>query len=214
MKQAPDPLYFLIFFPLLWFAVTMLLSFLSGWFGLMERFPDRAENPLLTLTGQSGSLGRVSMSRILTLSVCPAGLRIGIMRIFGPFSRDFLVPWDEITVARADRVLWRVAKLSFGRPPISTLTLQPHVADRLARAAGARWPELGSFPEETNNQALSRVVKQWLAATCFASAFFCIAPRLIGPKGVNGPPIAVAVLFPAIVFGIGAMVQYFRRNRP
>ncbi len=92
MKQAPDPLYFLIFFPLLWFAVTMLLSFLSGWFGLMERFPDRTENPLLTLTGQSGSLGKVSMSRILTLSVCPAGLRIGIMRIFGPFSRDFLVP--------------------------------------------------------------------------------------------------------------------------
>ena len=176
MKQAPDPLYFLIFFPLLWFAVTMLLSFLSGWFGLMERFPDRAENPLLTLTGQSGSLGKVSMSRILTLSVCPTGLRIGIMRIFGPFSRDFLVPWDEIT--------------------------------------GARWPESGSFPEETGNEALSRVVNQWLAATCLAAAFFCIAPRLMGPKGVNGPPIAVAVLFPAIVFGIGAMVQYFRRNRP
>jgi len=214
MKQTPDPLYFLIFFPLLWFAVTMLLSYLSGWFGLMERFPDRAENPLLTLTSQSGSLGRVSMSRILKLSVCPTGLRIGIMRIFGPFSRDFLVPWDEITVTRGNRLVWKVAKLSFGRPPIRTLTLPSEVADRLARTAGARWPESGSFPEETNHEALSRVAKQWLAMTCLAAAFFIIAPRLMGPKGANGPPIAVAVLFPAIVFGIGAMVQYFRRNRP
>ena len=214
MKQAPDPLYFLIFFPLLWFGVTMLLSFLSGWFGLMERFPDRAETPLLTLTNQSGSLSKVSMNRILTLSVCPAGLRIGIMRIFGPFSRDFLVPWGEITIARADRVLWKVAKLSLGRPPIGALTLQSEVADRLARAAGARWPESGEFPEETDNQALSRLVKQWLAATCLAAVFFCIVPRLIAPKGANGPPIAVAVLFPAIVFGIGAAVQYFRRNKP
>jgi hypothetical protein len=214
MKQAPDPLYFLIVFPLFWFAVTMLLSLISGWFGLMERFPNCPEDPLLTLTGQSGSLGKVSMSRILTLSVCRAGLRIGIMRIFGPFSRDFLVPWNEITVTRANRVFWKVAKLSFGRPSIRTLTLQSQVADRLARAAGVRWPESGSFPEETDNQALSRVVKQWLAASCFAAAFFCIAPRMVGPKGVNGPPVAVAVLFPAIVFGIAALVQYSRRNKP
>jgi hypothetical protein len=214
MKQAPNPLYFAIFFPLMWFAATLLLSFLSGWFGLMERFPDRPETPLLTLKGQSGSLGKISMSRILTLSVCPAGLRVGIMRIFGPFSRTFLVPWDEISVSRADRVLWKVAKLSFGRPTIGTLTLQSEIADRLARAAGTRWPEPGSFPKETDHQALSRIVRQWLAATCFAAAFFCLAPRLMGPKGANGPPITVALLFPAIVFGIGAMAQYFRRNKP
>ena len=36
------------------------------------------------------------------------------MRIFGPFCRDFLVPWSEITVTRSDRVVWKVAKLSFG----------------------------------------------------------------------------------------------------
>jgi hypothetical protein len=96
--------------------------------------------------------------------------------------------------------------------PIGTLTLPSQVADRLARAAGVRWPESGSFPEETDNQALSRVVKQWLAATCFAAAFFCIVPRLIAPKGADGPPIALAVLLPAIVFGIGAMVQFFRRK--
>ena len=114
MNAPPNPLYFLIAFPLLWFAVTMILSFLSGWFGLMERYPDRDEISVVTLANQSGSLGFVSMRGILKLSVCPSGLRIGIMRIFGPFCRDFLVPWNEITVTRSDRVFWKVAKLSFG----------------------------------------------------------------------------------------------------
>jgi hypothetical protein len=212
--STPDPLYFLIFFPLLWFAVTMLLSFLSGWFGLMERYPDHAEDPLVALVNQSGSLGRASMSRILKLSICPSGLRIGIMRIFGPFSRDFFVPWSEISVTRGNRFFWKVAKLSFGWPSNGSLTVPAEVADRLARTAGNLWPESGSFPEETSGQAVSRIAKQWAAMTGLAAAFFIIAPRLMGPKGANGPPIPVAALFPAVVFGIGAMVQYFRRNRP
>jgi hypothetical protein len=44
--------------------------------------------------------------------------------------------------------------------------------------------------------------------------FFIITPRLVSPKGAAGPPIAAAILFPAVVFGIAAMVQYFRRQRP
>ena len=214
MNAAPNPLYFLICFPLFWFAVTMLLSFVSGWFGLMERFPDRAENALTVLANQSGSLGAVSMRGILKLSVCPSGLRIGIMRIFGPFCRDFLVPWNQITVTRGDRVFWKVAKLSFGQPSIGKLTVFADVADRMARAAGNHWPEPGPFPEETGGQAFSRIAKQWAFTTTLAAAFFIIVPRLASPKGADGPPIVVAVLFPAIVFGIAAMVQYFRRQRP
>ena len=43
--------------------------------------------------------------------------------------------------------------------------------------------------------------------TSLASAFFIIVPLIAFPNG-NGPPIAVAILFPAIVFGIGALIQY------
>jgi hypothetical protein len=39
----------------------------------------------------------------LKLSPCSSGLRLGIVRLFGPFCRDFLVPWDEISVVRKDR---------------------------------------------------------------------------------------------------------------
>jgi hypothetical protein len=212
MSASPNPLYFIIAFPLLWFAVTLLLSFLSGWFGLMERYPNRDEIPILTLANQSGSLGIVSMRNILKLSVCASGLRIGIMRIFGPFSRDFFVPWNDITVVRTDKYFWKAARLSFGAPPNGKLTVFAEVADRMARAAGSRWPEQGSFPPETPSQSASRIAKQWLAMTALASAFFIVVPRLATPNAAARPPIAVAILFPAIVFGIGAVVRYFRRS--
>jgi hypothetical protein len=214
MNSAPNPLYFLIAFPLFWFAVTMILSVLSGWFGLMERYPDRDDDALAVFANQSGSLGAVSMRRILKLSVCPSGLRIGITRIFGPFCRDFLVPWNEITVTRSDRFLWKVAKLSFGQPSNGSLKVFAEVADRLARASGNHWPEPGSFPSETASQSFSRIAKQWVATTALAAAFFIIVPRLMSPNAANRPPIVVAILFPAIVFGIGALLQYSRRRCP
>jgi len=214
MNAPPDPLYFLIAFPLFWFAVTMILSLVSGWFGLMERYPDREEIPVVTFANQSGSLGLVSMRGILKLSVCSSGLRIGIMRIFGPFCRDFLVPWNEITVTRTDRFFWKVAKLSFGQPSIGNLKVFAELADRLARAAGSHWPEPGSFPRETGSQSFSRIATQWVAMSALAAAFFMIAPRLMTNNAAARPPIVVAILFPAIVFGIGALVQYFRRQRP
>jgi hypothetical protein len=214
MNAAPNPLYFLIVFPLFWFAVTMFLSFLSGWRGLMERYPDLNEEPILTLRSQSGSVGSVSMRSVLHLSVCPSGLRIGIMRIFGPLSRDFFVPWNEITVTRSDRILWKEAKLSFGQPPNGNLKIFAEIADRMARAAGSKWPEQGSFPKESGGQAFSRIAKQWLAMTSLAAAFFIIAPRLATPNAAARPPIVVAILFPAIVFGIGAAIQYLRQRRP
>jgi hypothetical protein len=70
------------------------------------------------------------------------------------------------------------------------------------------------FPEEKGSQTFSRIVKQWALMTSLGAAFFIIAPRLVTVNAANRPPIAVAILFPAIVFGIGAMVQYVRRLRP
>jgi hypothetical protein len=209
-----SPVYFPLFFVLLWLAVTTILGFISGWFVLMKSYPDRPENPLRTFAGQSGYIGRVSMRSILHLSVCPSGLRLGVMRMFGVFCRDFFVPWNAISVTRKDRVLWKEAKISFGQPAIGTLTIPAEVANRLARAAGGLWPESGPFPEETSSQASSRIVKQWAAMTSLAAAFFIIVPRLMMPKGAAAPPIMVAVLFPAIVFGVAGLIQYLRRQRP
>ena len=194
MNAATNPLYFLLAFPLLWFVVTMILSLLSGWFGLAERYPDLNEEPVLALQSQSGSVGSVSMRSVLRLSICPSGLRIGIMRLFGPFNRDFLVPWSEISVTRSERLFWKEAKLSFGQPPNGNLKVFADVADRMARAAGNHWPEVGSFPAESSGQSFSRIAKQWVAMTSLA-AFFIIAPQLATSNTAARPPTSSPFCF-------------------
>jgi hypothetical protein len=151
---------FAVLFPLLfaslWLAVTTILAVLSGWFRLTAKFPDQAVEPLLRVRGQSGWVGPISMRGILTLSVCPSGLRVGIMRLFGPFCRDFLVPWQDIMVTRKTGLFRRVAELQFGSPAIGSLSIPAHVADRLARAAVGRWPETGHFPEDEHRVGPAR----------------------------------------------------------
>src|ERR1700682_651245 len=95
------PFFFPVFFVLMWLAITIILGFLSGWYSLMKKYPNQEDEPILQLKRQSGSMALgVSMSGILNLGVCPSGLRIGMMRIFGIFSREFFVAWEEIMAER------------------------------------------------------------------------------------------------------------------
>ena len=207
------PSYFPLFFVVMWITITTLLGFLSGWFVLMRTYPDRAEAPLQSFSRQSGSMNLVGMRSVLNLSPCPSGLRLGIMRLFGPFCRDFLVPWDEISIVRKDRFFMKVAQISFGRPAIGKLTIPADGADRLARAASSHWPEAELLPDEAAGGAAPRIIKQWILSTVLVAAFFIVASRVILPKGATPPPVLVCVLFPAIVLGFSAIVQYVRSER-
>jgi hypothetical protein len=199
-----------LFIALLWLTVTTLLGILSGWFRLMMKFPNRSDDPLLRLRALSATMGLgVSMRGILTVSACPSGLRVGMMRLFGPFCRDFLVPWESIAIVRKTRLFSPVAKLRFGDPPIGTLTISAHVADKLARATVGAWPEVGPFPAEKRGDTARRLLVQWALATCFAALFFTLVPMIVAPPD-GRPPILVVILFPAIVCGVFAGVQYLR----
>lgn len=106
----------------------------------MKAFPDRDETPLLQLTGQSGAMGSgVNLNRILRLSVCPSGLRVGAPRFLIPFSRDFLVPWDEISATRKHVLFMQAVELRLGHA--GKLTISEALAGKLASAAGGHWPK-------------------------------------------------------------------------
>jgi hypothetical protein len=105
---------------------------------------------------------------------------------------------------------WPIAKIQFGRlEPIGSLTLAAHLANRLARAASGQWPELGPFPAETRGETLRRLFSQWALLTGMAALFFTLAPLLAAPHGPR-PPIYISLLFPAMVFGMVAMVRYIK----
>jgi hypothetical protein len=203
---------FIAFFVLLWLFVSVILGFFSGWYSLMRVFPDRPfEEALAIFKGESGMVGPVSMHGILKLSPCHSGLRVGIMRLFGPFSKDFLVPWNAIAVTRKRMLGWRYAELYFGT--YGKLRIGDLVADRLWQTIPQNWPEKGMPEAVTSKRVLRDYFLQWLILTTFASAFFIIAPRIADRGSGNYPPILVAILFPAIAIGLGSAFQYLIHRR-
>src|SRR5260221_5491993 len=113
-----------------------MLGFFSRWYFLMQQFPDWDEKPILQLKWQSGTMRfGVRMGGILRISVCPSGLRIGMLRVFGLFCRDFFVPWARIRVARKNCLFWQLADLKFGNSKWAKLAVSAGVADQIARAA-------------------------------------------------------------------------------
>jgi hypothetical protein len=220
IKEHPTVSFWLLF-AILWVVVSTVIFLQSGWFRLTAVYPDEAVEPILVLRGQAGTLrlgGQtgmlargIRMVGVLNLRVCPTGLRVGIKRLFGLFCRDFLVPWEHITITRKANLFLSVAELRFGTHPlipIGTLTIPAHVADRLALAAPESWPEDGPFFEEKRGNRARRFLAHWAAATLFGSLFFSI-PSLVS-SSVNGPAIWFAFLFPGIFFGIAFAVTFLR----
>jgi hypothetical protein len=124
----------------MWALVTTMLGFMSGWFNLQQWYPDdRGEEPLLKLSGQSGSMGLgVSLSRCLVLRSYRSGLGVGIWRIFGPFQKPLLVPWSEIEATEKRYFFFmRMMRLDFGNPSNGRLVIRAKVWARLVEAAKA-----------------------------------------------------------------------------
>ncbi len=211
-RQNPG-LFLPIFFLALWVGVSAFIALMSGWLSLMRAYPDRDEQAFGKLTWQSGAMALgVRINGILHFGLCPSGLRIGVSRIFSLFCRDFFVPWSEISVTREDGLFWRRARLEFGVPPAGFLILDAFLADRLGRASEGKWPEPGPFPQESKMHVFWVVAAQWAVMTLVATTFFVLAPRLaVPPKAA--PPLGVAILFPAIVFGLVSLVRFLRRIR-
>jgi hypothetical protein len=199
-------------FCLMWLAVTTGLSVLSGWFRLMLRFPNRDEAALLQIRMIGGRMGMgVSLRGILTLSACPSGLRVGMLRLFGPFCRDFFVPWESIAVTRETSVFSLGVKLNFGNPVIGTLCIDPDVATQLSMTASGRW-KTGSCPEEGRQkdgrrEFVRRLLTQW-AMFSGAWALLCVFASLVSGPGPGHPPLLVEILFPTILFGVINVVRF------
>ena len=207
------PYLFPVYFAAMWLVVTTLLGAMTGWCGLMRRYPDIGEEALATLRRQSGVMGRaVSMSRILDVSPCPSGLRIGMMRLFGPFCRPFLVPWEALGAENSSFIVFPMVKLMFGGSASPALWLYPRTWEKLVQ----RSPVLSARSDGPAPLAEGALLKgaalQWLIITAFAAAFFYGALRFLAPKAPH-VPLVVCIGFPAAFFGLGQIINVLMQRR-
>jgi hypothetical protein len=155
----------------------------------------------------------VSMRGVLGLSTCPPGLRVSMNRLFGPFNRTFLVPWEQINATRKESFWWPRVVLKFGES-FGRLTIEDYVANKLWRSIPERWPETGPVPgPERRIRSIAIVAAQWLLVVVIVTTFFLLVPVLAAP---NKPPprgfFIPVILFVTVVFGVRALIQYARRR--
>ena len=204
------PFAFPLFFVAMWMLATTQLAMMSGWFRLQSRFPDQPETPIRRWSMASGQLGGLaSYGNCLTLAVCPSGLRVGVWRIFGPFCRNFLVPWSELQVEpRGDRTRLLFGPGGTGDDPVGRLTISNGLAADLAAAASKSWPTPGAeIAVPTAWDVGRRLLIQWLLISVGASIFFTVVPRLMAPKDAQ-MSVATAILFPTLFFGAATLIQF------
>jgi hypothetical protein len=131
------PLGFLIGFPLFWCAIVLLLSRLSGWHRLSERFRARAPFAGATRSGCYGRLGHVSYRGTLTLGANDTGLYLAVMKIFAMGHPPLFIPWTEIRARRGRMLFIPVVTLAIGSPP-TELRIHQKFSEPLERAANGR----------------------------------------------------------------------------
>ncbi|CAG1014452.1 hypothetical protein ANAEL_04983 [Anaerolineales bacterium] len=92
------------FFPLFvagWLAVSALLSRMSGWKSLAERFPDVPQNDGQRFRFASASMGAsrwfpVNYSSCLFIHVGSQGLSLSVLLPFRFQSPNMLIPWSHV----------------------------------------------------------------------------------------------------------------------
>jgi len=197
------PVFFPVFFVLMWLTVSTLLALFSGWFQLKRQFPVNGDTPRM----QSGMMGWVNFSGILSFAACQSGLRIGVWRLFGPFSSPFQVPWDQIEAEPVTRFLMPMARLHLGRPAIRKLIINARTWERL-KAASQNIAPPGTT--DTTRRVARAFLIQWAALTILVGSFFYLAPRLTGTATEPAPqiPLIVCFGFPAAVLGAGTLIRF------
>ncbi len=133
-------------FAALWIGNSWWLGKMSGWFALQESYPDRLESARFKLRSVSGSMGKflgmpINFGSCLRLEVCHSGVRVSLWKIFGLFSRPFLVPWSDITVSKKSSLLFPQVRLAFGKgSEVGALNIYRRSFDKLAAQSVLRLP--------------------------------------------------------------------------
>jgi hypothetical protein len=204
------PYLFPLFFAGMWLAVTSVIAVMSGWFELQSRYPDRSEEPIRRWAMASGRLGPLAQySSCMVLAVCPSGLRVGVWRVFGPFCRNFFVPWSDLGVQRtglATRLV--IGAGALGDRPAGALTVSNGQAAQLAEAAGKLWPPSDTATEEPRVlDVAGKLALQWVLISAAAAIFFSFGPQLFEPHAPR-MPVGETVVFPTVFFGAAALLQF------
>jgi hypothetical protein len=134
------PVVILIVFPFffagVWILVMRLLSFVSGWHRLAERYHHPEEFRGTVLRNQSARLRGVNFNRVLDIGAGEEGLYLVPMILFRLFHKPLLIPWGEIEAEPFRRFLSGGVRLTFRSVHGVPLELSRRAHERIMERRG------------------------------------------------------------------------------
>lgn len=136
------PYAFIPFFVLFWCAILFLVSAVSGWMALAQKFRLNSMFSGPSWGFQSAYKRWMGhYGNCLNVGADPTGLKFSILFPFRPGHPPLLLPWSEISVERRSKFLsFRQVKLLLGREEQIPFSISGRLADRIQSAAGTSWP--------------------------------------------------------------------------
>lgn len=127
-----------------WIVTGMLVSRMTGWHRLAERFALQGDFPaerwrFKSATARYGS----QYNNCLTIAANPMGLYMAMLPGFRMGHPPLFIPWSEIAIARTKVLFWNVVQFRIGRESPVTFGFRENFADQIRLAAGASWPREG-----------------------------------------------------------------------
>jgi hypothetical protein len=140
-KIVENPLYFGIYFLCLWTAVSLIISFVGGWFELGRVYRSAKPFPVSRWRFQDAYMRFLASYRgVLTVGADAEGLYASVFPLFRIAHPPLFIPWQDISV-RPGKCLWvRVYKFEFRQVPFVRLQLREKLGKKIQIAAGSSWP--------------------------------------------------------------------------
>jgi len=137
-----NPLWLLPIFPaffiILWCSISFLISRLSGWSTLSNRFSSALPFSGQTWNWQSARMRLgTNYGSSLIVGADPSGIFLATIFLFRIGHAPLLLPWHEVSIRRDWQVLnFRYLELTLGREEQIPFRVNGRLADRLRTAAG------------------------------------------------------------------------------
>jgi hypothetical protein len=138
------PIFFAIFFCVVWAMASFVISMASGWNVLSKRFYcAKGTFHGETRTFQSARMGFLTnYGSCLRIGADKSGLYMSIFPIFRLGHPPLLIPWEEITICPGETgLIFKQRTFTLGRQEAISLRISASLVASLQQAVGKGWPD-------------------------------------------------------------------------
>ena len=138
-----NPLYFAIFFLVLWILVNFIVSRLTGWARMATHYRNVGG-----FTGKIWRFQTITTRRGMgykgstNVGADSRGLYLSLFFLFRFGHPPLFVPWSDITITEKQIFRSKALELRFRKTEDLHVRILARLGDHLAEAAGSNWPSI------------------------------------------------------------------------